>query len=299
MGVDIATSAGTPVLSIADGTVIKSDMSSGWGNSVTIKHTLADRTVIYSNYSHLNARLVNKGDVVRLGQQIGEVGNTGHSYGNHLHFQIDITDQLHPYYFVTCAKGKNEMVVVNTGDCRSYLTSNTIDPIAFLETGVTGVVTPTGNVIESVKNKPVIIIEKKSIKSREEILNEEAEEYLKSYLLTVNLPSRGTTVAVGTPYSFSIDARDFNKNLSPKNLPGAGVKISVDAKKASVFPDNFTQLNGGVRNITVTPKATGPIELVFTIGKKEIGRKRINAIAKGSKVVTSDTETLTVKKGYL
>lgn len=300
MGVDIATSAGTPVLSIADGTVVKSDFNSGgWGNYVTIKHTLADKTVIYSNYAHLSAKSVNKGDIVRLGQQIGEVGNTGNSYGNHLHFQIDITDQLHPYYFVTCAKGKNELTVVNTGDCRSYLVANTIDPIAFLETGATGVVPPTGNVIEQIKNKPVIVIEKKSIKSREEILNEEAEEYLKSYILTVNMPSRGTTVAIGSAYEFSVDARDFNKNLSPKNLPGAGVKITVDTKKATVFPDNFTQLNGGIRNVSITPKATGPIDLVFTIGKREIGRKRIYGIAKGSKVVTNDSETLTVKKGYL
>jgi murein DD-endopeptidase MepM/ murein hydrolase activator NlpD len=113
LGVDIATSAGTPVLAIADGVVDRSDTVSGWGVVITIKHTLADKTVIYSNYAHLSQRVVSKGDSVRLGQKIGEVGNTGISYGNHLHFQIDITNQLHPYYYSSCAKGKNPINIVN------------------------------------------------------------------------------------------------------------------------------------------------------------------------------------------
>jgi hypothetical protein len=79
---------------------------------------------------------------------------------------------------------------VNKGDCRNYLTNNTIDPIVFIETGTMGVVPPTANVIQTIKNKPSIVIEKQSIKSREEILNEEAEEFLKSYTINVDLPSR-------------------------------------------------------------------------------------------------------------
>lgn len=296
---DIATSAGTPVLSIADGEVVESNFSSGWGNYITIKHTLADNTNIYSNYGHLSRRILNKGDTVKLGQILGEVGNTGNSYGNHLHFQIDITNQLHPYYYVYCAKGKNPMTLVNQGECRSYLTNNTIDPIVFLETGVINAIPPTANVIEIIKNKPVIVIKKDTIKSREEILNEEAEEYLKSYTVTANMPLRGVVVPVGTPYDFTVEVRDFNKNFSAKNIPGAGVKITVDGSKAVVFPDNFTQLSSGARRVSITPKTSGAIDVVFTLGKKEIARKKIYGLAKGAKIITSTTETLTVKKGYV
>lgn len=297
--VDIATSVGTPVLAFAAGEVIKSDFSSGWGNSITIKHTLADKTNIYSNYAHLSKRNVNKWDIVKLGQNIGEVGNTGNSYGNHLHFQVDITDQFHPYYYVTCAKGKNLISLVNQGDCRSYLMSNTIDPIAFIETGTMGVVPPTAHVIETIKNKPSVVIQKQTIKSREEILNEESEEFLKSYRIVPIFPSHGTVVPIGSSYQFNVEVRDFNKKFSKKNIPWAGVRVTVDEKKATAFPANFTQLYGGIRWISITPKTTGPIEIIFSIWKKEIARKKIYGIVKGSTIVTNDTETLTIKKWFI
>jgi hypothetical protein len=296
LGVDIATSAGTPVISFAAGTVTKSEFSSGWGNYVTIKHTLADGTNLYSNYAHLSKRLVEKGNTVTLGQTVGEVGNTGNSYGNHLHFQVDITDQLHPYYYVTCSKGKDMIALVNKGDCRSYLTSNTIDPVVFIETGTMGVAPPTAQVIETIKNTPSVVIQKQTIKSREEILNEESEEFLKSYTIVPNFPSRGSVVAVGSSYLFNVEVRDFDKKLGKKNIPGAGVRITVDEAQATVFPNNFTQLYGGKRQISISPKTSGPIELVFTIGKKEIARKKIYGMKKGDKIVTDDTETITVKK---
>lgn len=103
-GVDIATAQGTPVRSIGDGEVVSAGWQSGWGNVISIKHTLADGKAIYSNYAHLSKTSVTKGTTVRAGSTIGEVGNTGNSFGNHLHFQIDVTNQAHPYYYVTCGK---------------------------------------------------------------------------------------------------------------------------------------------------------------------------------------------------
>lgn len=102
-GVDIATSAGTPVRSIGDGEVVVAGWVNGWGNVVSIKHKLADGRFIYSNYAHLSKIIAVKG-AVKGGDTIGEVGNTGNSYGNHLHFQIDVTNQSHPYYYVSCGK---------------------------------------------------------------------------------------------------------------------------------------------------------------------------------------------------
>ena len=59
-GVDIATSAGTPVRAIGDGNVVVAGSLSGWGNTVSIKHKLADGRYIWSNYAHLSKILVSK-----------------------------------------------------------------------------------------------------------------------------------------------------------------------------------------------------------------------------------------------
>lgn len=103
-GVDIATAQGTPVHSIGEGVIVFAGWQMGWGNVVAIKHTLSDGKAIYSSYSHLSKTSVIKGSMVQAGSTIGEVGNTGNSYGNHLHFQLDTTNQSHPYYYVTCGK---------------------------------------------------------------------------------------------------------------------------------------------------------------------------------------------------
>lgn len=76
----------------------------GWGNTVSIKHILSDGKALYSNYSHLSKTNVTKGAFVKASDKIGEVGNTGNSYGNHLHFQLDTGNQSHPYYYITCGK---------------------------------------------------------------------------------------------------------------------------------------------------------------------------------------------------
>jgi len=63
--VDIATAKGTPVYSIGDGTVVSAGWQTGWGNTVSIKHTLSDGKAIYSNYSHLSKINITKGTAVQ------------------------------------------------------------------------------------------------------------------------------------------------------------------------------------------------------------------------------------------
>ena len=82
-GVDIAAPAGTPVLSVSSGTVKKAGANGGYGNQVVIQ--LEDGSQF--SYSHLKSYGVKEGDVITKGQQIGEVGSTGSSTGNHLHLE--------------------------------------------------------------------------------------------------------------------------------------------------------------------------------------------------------------------
>ena len=86
-GIDLALPIGSPVRAVGDGVVIEAGRESGYGNIVKIRH--ADGTVTY--YAHLSKILVFSGEVT-AGQQIAEEGDTGHSTGPHLHFEVRIND---------------------------------------------------------------------------------------------------------------------------------------------------------------------------------------------------------------
>lgn len=87
-GVDYAAPTGTPVVTIADGTVIEKGWDKkGGGNYLKIKHNSTYTTT----YMHLNgfAKGIQKGSKVKQGDLIGYVGSTGTSTGPHLDFRIN------------------------------------------------------------------------------------------------------------------------------------------------------------------------------------------------------------------
>jgi murein DD-endopeptidase MepM/ murein hydrolase activator NlpD len=87
-GIDLAGPYGSPVVAVTNAEVIEADQESGYGNIVKLRH--ADGVVSY--YAHLSKILVNVGDHVTAGQEIAKEGDTGHSTGPHLHFEIRVND---------------------------------------------------------------------------------------------------------------------------------------------------------------------------------------------------------------
>jgi murein DD-endopeptidase MepM/ murein hydrolase activator NlpD len=83
-GIDLAAPEGTPFKAVHGGTVKQAGYNGGFGYSVTVQ--LDDGTQMI--YGHARRVLVKAGDKVNAGQIIGEVGNTGHSFGTHLHLGI-------------------------------------------------------------------------------------------------------------------------------------------------------------------------------------------------------------------
>ncbi|MEZ4592275.1 MAG: M23 family metallopeptidase [Chloroflexota bacterium] len=83
-GVDFAAYGGTPVLAPAGGTVVVAEFLYVRGGAVIIDHGLG----IYSGFYHMSSIAVAPGDVVTPGQIVGEVGTTGLSTGNHLHWDL-------------------------------------------------------------------------------------------------------------------------------------------------------------------------------------------------------------------
>lgn len=88
-GIDIAATEGTPVVSATPGIVVLSEEAhQGYGVAVMIEHADGVRTL----YGHLvsGSRTVEVGDWVEPGAPIGSVGNTGRSFGPHLHFEVRV-----------------------------------------------------------------------------------------------------------------------------------------------------------------------------------------------------------------
>lgn len=84
-GIDIAAPKGTNVRSIAGGVVKKVGHLRGYGNIVIIDHGNG----MESYYAHLNDFAdIKEGQLINANQVIGQVGSTGVSTGNHLHFEI-------------------------------------------------------------------------------------------------------------------------------------------------------------------------------------------------------------------
>ncbi|MCL1820594.1 MAG: peptidoglycan DD-metalloendopeptidase family protein [Oscillospiraceae bacterium] len=82
-GIDLASPSGTRVLAANDGTVIMSEWNGGYGNCIAIDHG----GKVVTLYAHNSKNLVKKGDTVKKGQRIANIGSTGTSTGPHLHFE--------------------------------------------------------------------------------------------------------------------------------------------------------------------------------------------------------------------
>lgn len=90
-GIDIAAPGGTPIVAAGDGRIVFArsvSESGGYGNYTCVEHGGGLSTC----YAHQSAFAVTAG-TVRQGQVIGYVGNTGNSFGDHLHFEVRLDGQ--------------------------------------------------------------------------------------------------------------------------------------------------------------------------------------------------------------
>ncbi|WP_432980147.1 M23 family metallopeptidase [Dactylosporangium sp. CA-233914] len=88
-GVDLGAAQGTPFTAVAAGKVVLCRWNGGYGNNVMIDHGGGVVTV----YGHASKLLCKEGQQVKAGDKIALVGNTGHSFGSHLHFEVRENDK--------------------------------------------------------------------------------------------------------------------------------------------------------------------------------------------------------------
>lgn len=88
-GLDIATTTGTPIKVVADGTITLAAYSGSYGYLVKVDHGNGVETW----YGHTSKMLVKEGQAVKAGDTIALVGSTGNSTGPHLHFEVRINGE--------------------------------------------------------------------------------------------------------------------------------------------------------------------------------------------------------------
>ena len=88
-GVDLDLETGDTVVSAFDGVVRMSRYYYGYGNMVVVRHHNGLETL----YGHLSKVLVQPGSEIKAGESLGLGGNSGHSFGSHLHFEIRFMGQ--------------------------------------------------------------------------------------------------------------------------------------------------------------------------------------------------------------
>ncbi len=83
-GLDFQSDVGTAILAAAGGVVVTQEFHPAYGNMIEIDHG----NDLITRYAHASRVMIKKGDLIKRGQKIAEVGTTGRSTGPHLHFEV-------------------------------------------------------------------------------------------------------------------------------------------------------------------------------------------------------------------
>jgi murein DD-endopeptidase MepM/ murein hydrolase activator NlpD len=83
-GLDFSAGIGTSIQAAAGGVVVAQEFHPQYGNMIEIDHG----NDLISRYAHASKVFVKKGDLIKRGQKIAEVGTSGRSTGAHLHFEV-------------------------------------------------------------------------------------------------------------------------------------------------------------------------------------------------------------------
>jgi len=119
-GIDFIARVGTDIYAAADGKVINVRFSDSFGRVVEIDHGYGITTL----YAHMSKFHVKNGDIVKRGQVIGEVGNSGLSAGAHLHYEVHINGkEVDPvnYFFKDLTSDEYKAVVAQAASVKECM----------------------------------------------------------------------------------------------------------------------------------------------------------------------------------
>lgn len=114
-GIDLNANTGTPVYVTGDAVVTFTGWKRGYGNTIEVDHGYGYVTL----YAHLHKIEVNKGQTLKRGERIGQVGSTGKSTGPHLHYEVIFRGRnVNPidYFFLDLSPDEYDRMIQETGN---------------------------------------------------------------------------------------------------------------------------------------------------------------------------------------
>jgi hypothetical protein len=297
LAVDIKTPEGTPVRSIANGSVIKAaEKSSGFGYHIVIQHNNVPESLsgskkgtLYSSYSHLSKIDVEVGDVVDKGDWIGKSGSTGTATTPHVHFQIDNDEApWHPFWPFTWQEAVDEGLdffsAVNAGLGQETALKTTVNPMKYVQKYMDEDEVEEYVEVEEEEEEVVVVEEEEEedfeeveaesyveeeeeVEDEVEVIEEEEEKEVvvvdKEMVIVVKTKD---TYYIGGNSDFTISLRDqFGEPFvdSFKSMKVSSVDGNVFAKDVYITPGDFDS-NGDLDNSFWKMKAGNDrVEITF------------------------------------
>ena len=303
--VDIKALAGTPIHAIANAIVYKVGLQSGgFGNYVILQHNNVPspdspdtKVTLYSGYAHMTKSFVTEGQIIYKNDIIGEVGTTGASTTNHLHFQLDSSlAPWHLYWPFTNADAKaagvNFWEAVSEGVGKDNVYKYTFNPfkwvIANLNTSSSSA--PITIQTQSVEATPVITPVFTPVPTVEapmtvEVPVVQAPE-IQNTVVKVgfdNLNVNGTFfVMIGNNQDFTVNLLDSSGNTINSASFDGEIAVSIsDTDLAQVSPSSLTASDfvDGVATLKVYANREGNIKLNFDIAGDRYESQAISLIS--------------------
>jgi hypothetical protein len=322
LAVDIKTAKGTPVYAIGNGIVDKtSTQTYGFGHHIVIEHKNFPsfdnpnvKTNYYSSYSHLDSLNVTEGSIVRKGDLIGYVGDSGTATTDHLHFQIDKdTAPWHPYWAFTSSESANAGLsffeAVNDGLNQSDAIAKTISPISYIQkygdggtvsssSTTTTTTTPDSNTSSTTTDTTTTPDSSTSLSTNSSSSTSDSPTTEETVTTSspeieevVGEPETGTiitsTFEIEQPISFrygvdtmlevSVKALDKSKNLNPSFQPDDRMSVELLSGSADITPRylDVGDFRSGLATIIIKPKRESPIQFRLKSETKMIDSKII------------------------
>jgi len=259
--VDIKLPIGTPILSIANGVVIKAEnQETGFGKHVVVRHSnmpsLTDpnaKETYFSSYSHMSSFSVVPGDIVKKGQVIGKVGDTGTATTPHIHFQIDTVDApFHPYWPFSSAEanaaGLSFFEALNSGLGKENALKRTVHPLEYVQKYLNTSGSAQEGISKDTAENNIIV----------ETENNEEEDVNTAIVgnLTLDAPEK---MVLGKTYMIKVKyGADHGSMLASV---GADDFAFTPSLRASFIVPRATGFTGDEVTIPFTPKETGSLSL--------------------------------------
>ena len=228
-GVDIDLETGDPVYAAFDGIVRHAGWNNGYGNFVIISHFNGLETL----YGHLSALKTDPLHPVRAGQLIGLGGNTGHSYGSHLHFEVRYFGKpLNPKLLIDFESKNLHTDTLNVGNSSTFSKSGIVKPILSI-VAVSNDSTHLKQ--EAIYGENIKVQEKKRKeleKKRKEKLKKEKEkkeqEKKKLAKATHHVIGKGDTLyAIALKYKTTVEKLCALNKMNPTDILDLGRKIKL------------------------------------------------------------------------